>query len=229
MGEMIENIAHQWKQPLSIISSASTSIMLKKDLGLPFEKDEETKQLTIVNDTVQYLSHTIDDFREFFRPDKAKKVFNLKNCYKKAMNLVESKLKSLSIEVIDNLDDVNIVSLENELIQVLINLLNNAKDVLEDKKAQRKFIFTDIYIENKNAILTIKDSGGGIPENIIDNIFEPYFTTKELNGTGIGLNMSKEIIIGHLNGKISVENSTYIYEDVKYTGAVFKISIPLEN
>ncbi|WP_143145135.1 PAS domain S-box protein [Arcobacter sp. LA11] len=229
MGEMIENIAHQWKQPLSIISAASTSIMLKKDLKLPFEKDEEIKQLTVVNDTVQYLSHTIDDFREFFRPDKAKRVFNLKNCYKKALNLVESKLKSLSIEFIDNLDDITISSLENELIQVLINLLNNAKDVLEDKKSQRRLIFTDIYVENKNAILTIKDNGGGIPENIIENIFEPYFTTKELNGTGIGLNMSKEIITGHLNGKISVKNSTYIYEDVQYTGAIFKISIPLEN
>ncbi len=227
MGEMIENIAHQWKQPLSIISAASSSILLKKELDIPFEKNEEVEHLTVVNNTVQYLSHTIDDFREFFRPDKARKEFNLKNCYKKASNLVESKYKSLSIEVINNLVDINIYSLENELIQVLINLLNNAKDALAEKDRQRKLIFTDIYIENKNAILTIKDNGGGVPENIIDNIFEPYFTTKELNGTGIGLNMSKEIIVGHLNGEISVKNCTYTYDDIEYTGAIFKISIPI--
>ncbi len=174
------------------------------------KKNEEVEHLTVVNNTVQYLSHTIDDFREFFRPDKARKEFNLKNCYKKASNLVESKYKSLSIEVINNLVDINIYSLENELIQVLINLLNNAKDALAEKDRQRKLIFTDIYIENKNAILTIKDNGGGVPENIIDNIFEPYFTTKELNGTGIGLNMSKEIIVGHLNGEISVKKIVLI-------------------
>lgn len=228
MGEMIEHIAHQWKQPLSIISTASTSILLKKDLGITNTEKESLEQFTIINDTVQFLSHTIDDFREFFKPDKMKKKFNLKNCYKKVLNILGSKFKSLNIEIIEDLNDINITNLENELKHVIINILNNAKDVLENKKDQRKLIFVNIHIKDKNAILTIKDNGGGIPKNIIKNVFEPYFTTKgKTNGTGIGLNMSKEIIASHMNGKIDVKNSTYIYDDVKYTGALFTISIPL--
>ena len=228
MGEMIEHIAHQWKQPLSIISTASTSILLKKDLGITNTEKESLEQFTIINDTVQFLSHTIDDFREFFKPDKMKKKFNLKNCYKKVLNILGSKFKSLNIEIIEDLNDINITNLENELKHVIINILNNAKDILENKKDQRKLIFVNIHIKDKNAILTIKDNGGGIPKNIIKNVFEPYFTTKgKTNGTGIGLNMSKEIIASHMNGKIDVKNSTYIYDDVKYTGALFTISIPL--
>jgi len=230
MGEMIEHIAHQWKQPLSIISTASTSILLKKELGLPISEEENIEQHKTVNDTVQYLSHTIDDFREFFRPDKIKKRFNLKNSYKKVLKLVGSKIKSLDIELIENLNDINITNLENELIQVIINILNNAKDELENKKNQRKLIFVDTYVENNYAILSIKDNAGGISKNVIKDVFEPYFTTKgDVDGTGIGLNMSKEIITNHMNGKIDVKNSTYTYDDVKYVGALFKIAIPLEN
>ncbi|PLY07218.1 MAG: hypothetical protein C0625_06275 [Arcobacter sp.] len=230
MGEMIEHIAHQWKQPLSIISTASTSILLKKELGLPISEEENIEQHKTVNDTVQYLSHTIDDFREFFRPDKIKKRFNLKNYYKKVLKLVGSKIKSLDIELIENLNDINITNLENELIQVIINILNNAKDELENKKNQRKLIFVDTYVENNYAILSIKDNAGGISKNVIKDVFEPYFTTKgDVDGTGIGLNMSKEIITNHMNGKIDVKNSTYTYDDVKYVGALFKIAIPLEN
>ena len=228
MGEMIEHIAHQWKQPLSIISTASTSILLKKDLNIPIHEEDSITQFTTISNTAQYLSHTIDDFREFFRTDKIKKKFDLKNCYKKVLNILNSKFKSLDIEFVENLNEINIENLENELKQVIINILNNAKDVLETKKDQRKIIFVDIYMENKNAILVIKDNGGGIPKNIIKKVFEPYFTTKgNINGTGIGLNMSREIITKHMGGKIDVKNSTYIYDDVKYTGALFTISIPL--
>lgn len=226
MGEMLENIAHQWKQPLSIISTTTSGLVLKKDLDLPLDKDEEVKQLSTITDTVQFLAHTIDDFREFFKPNKKKEKFNLKECYKKVANLVNLKFLSLNIQIIEDLDDVNIVALENELKQVIINILNNSRDALENMPGE-KFIFVHVYRENQKAYLVIKDNGGGIPSAIINRIFDPYFTTKgEQDGTGIGLHMSKEMIEKHIKGKISVTNEYFAYEGKKYKGAQFTIEIP---
>ena len=121
---------------------------------------------------------------------------------------------------------LKILSIENELIQVLVNILNNASDVLIDKEIQRKLIFIDIYKKDDDLFIEIKDNAGGVPENIIDRIFEPYFTTKhQSQGTGIGLYMSEEIVRTHLNGILSVENDTYEYDGIKYVGANFIIKI----
>lgn len=229
MGEMLENIAHQWKQPLSIISTTTSGLVLKKELGLEFEKDEEIKQLSTITDTIQYLSHTIDDFREFFKANKKIKKFNLKTCYKKVANLINTKFESLKIEIIEDIDDVNVVALENELKQVIINILNNAKDVLI-KQDGKRLIFVNIYRKDEKAYLVIKDNAGGVPKPIIDRIFDVYFTTKgEEDGTGIGLHMSKEMIEKHMNGKLSVKNQYYLFEDKYYTGAEFTISIPIKK
>ena len=180
-----------------------------------------------IGDTVTYLSETIDDFKNFFKPDKEKKNFNVKDCYKKTMNLVDSRLDSLSIEVIENLHDVELNCLENELKQVIMNLLNNSKDALEQRDDDRKLIFIEIYEENDNAIFFIKDTGGGIPSNVINNIFKPYFSTKEKEqGTGIGLYMSIEMVEKHMNGQLLVENESFTYDNISYKGACFKIIIP---
>lgn len=228
MGEMIENIAHQWRQPLSLISVVSSTLLLQKKLDMHIPKDEECEQLTKIGDTVNYLSQTIDDFRSFFKEKKLKENFLLEDCYKKVLNLMSSNFKAMQIDVIENIENVEIETFENELIQVIMNILTNAKDVLLSKGNDfRKLIFIEIYKENDKSIFSIKDNAGGIPIENIEKIFEPYFTTKGDEGTGIGLHMSKEIIQNHMNGELKVENSTFDYQGKEYKGAKFTIILPL--
>ena len=228
MGEMIENIAHQWRQPLSLISVVSSTLLLQKKLDMHIPKDQECEQLTKIGDTVNYLSQTIDDFRSFFKEKKLKENFLLEDCYKKVLNLMCSNFKAMQIDVIENIENVEIETFENELIQVIMNILTNAKDVLLSKGNDfRKLIFIEIYKENDKSIFSIKDNAGGIPIENIEKIFEPYFTTKGDEGTGIGLHMSKEIIQNHMNGELKVENSTFDYQGKEYKGAKFTIILPL--
>ena len=228
MGEMLENIAHQWRQPLSAISTASTGLRVQKELGLEISTQEDIEILNKINETAQHLSETINNFRDFFKPNKQKEIFNLKNTYIKTLNLVNSKFKSLNIEVIENLEDIELNTLDNEVVQIIMNLFNNARDVLETKENQERLIFVDIYKDKDYAILSIKDNAGGIPDNIIDKVFDPYFTTKhQSQGTGIGLYMSQEMISKHLKGTLTVENVTFTYKNHQYTGAQFIISLPL--
>ena len=230
MGEMIENIAHQWRQPLSLISVVSSTLLLQKKLDMHIPKDEECEQLTKIGDTVNYLSQTIDDFRSFFKEKKLKENFLLEDCYKKVLNLMSSNFKAMQIDVIENIENVEIETFENELIQVIMNILTNAKDVLLSKGNDfRKLIFIEIYKENDKSIFSIKDNAGGIPIENIEKIFEPYFTTKGDEGTGIGLHMSKEIIQNHMNGELKVENSTFDYQGKEYKGAKFTIILPLSQ
>lgn len=228
MGEMLANIAHQWRQPLSVISTASTGLVVSKEFKMPQDDEYDIKQLKKINNSAQYLSQTIDDFRNFFKSNKGKESFNLMNSYKKTMELVDAKFSNADIDVIETIEEVELVSLENELMQVIMNLLNNARDVLESKKDQRKLILIDIYKKDNYAVFSICDNAGGVPEDIIDRIFEPYFTTKhKSNGTGIGLYMSLEMISKNMNGDLNVYNKTYTYEGQKYKGACFTIMLPL--
>jgi len=229
MGEMIGNIAHQWRQPLSIISTIATGIQMQIELNMPVEQKQQIENLEKIEETIQFLSQTIDDFRDFFKPDKEKVDFNIKDIYLKTLKLLSSKLDSLDIKLIENLEDIQIHNLENELMQVVINILNNARDILETKEEQDKLIFVNIYKNEEFAIIDIIDNAGGIPEDIIDKIFEPYFTTKhKSNGTGIGLYMSHEMIFKHMNGFLLVENIEYDYNSNNYKGAKFSVKVPLE-
>ena len=230
MGERIENIAHQRRKPLSLISVVSSTLLLQKKLDMHIPKDEECEQLTKIGDTVNYLSQTIDDFRSFFKEKKLKENFLLEDSYKKVLNLMSSNFKAMQIDVIENIENVEIETFENELIQVIMNILTNAKDVLLSKGNDfRKLIFIEIYKENDKSIFSIKDNAGGIPIENIEKIFEPYFTTKGDEGTGIGLHMSKEIIQNHMNGELKVENSTFDYQGKEYKGAKFTIILPLSQ
>ena len=228
MGEMIANIAHQWRQPLSVISTISTGIKLQKELNILNDDDLITSMNTI-NDSSQYLSKTIEDFRSFFDPRNTKLTkFLLSDLLNKTLNLISSQFTNKDIEIIQYLSDCEVLSLENELIQVLINILNNARDVLCKEESQRRLIFININKKDNLLNIEIKDNGRGIDENIIDRIFEPYFTTKhQSQGTGIGLYMSEEIIRTHLNGNIIVSNESYTYENIDYIGAKFTIKINL--
>ncbi len=228
MGEMLGNIAHQWRQPLSVISTVATGSKLQKEMDILSDADFN-EAMDSINKSVQHLSQTIEDFRGFFDTKNNKeKEFLISKTIDKALNLVSSQFVSKDIEIIKNLTDISIVSLENELIQVLLNILNNSKDALLKLEEGRRLIFVNSYIENNLLVIEIKDNAKGIKEEIIDRIFEPYFTTKhQSQGTGIGLYMSQDIIGSHLDGSLCASNEEYIYEDIKYKGAKLSIKIPI--
>ena len=226
MGEMLENIAHQWRQPLSIISTAATGMKMEKEFGVSKEESEMEK-LTLINDSAQHLSKTIDDFRDFFKPDKKVEEFYVEDVFQQSMKILESKFKNRNIHIEKNIFNTKVRGYKGELVQVFMNILNNARDALESKTLNERFIMIDIFTEDKNVVIKITDSAGGIDENIIDKVFEPYFTTKHKSqGTGIGLYMSEEIITKHMNGKINVYNSNIFYENKTFYGACFCIEIP---
>ncbi len=226
MGEMIGNIAHQWRQPLSLITTTSSGIKLNHELGQLDEKKIHDYTTKII-DSAKYLSDTIDDFRDFFKPNKEKIHFTLLKSFDKTFTLLSSQFKNNDIHIIKNIEDIKMYGFENELIQVLINILNNAKDELIKKEEdQELFIFIDAFLKDDQVHIYIKDNAGGIKDTIIDRIFEPYFTTKhQSQGTGIGLYMSEEIIVKHMHGTINVRNINFTHENKDYTGAQFEIVI----
>ena len=229
MGEMIQNIAHQWRQPLSVISSAATGILVQKEIGVSNEEDEKVS-LKAINKSSQYLSETIDDFRNFLKLDKKLEIFRVDKAIEEAISLSNIKTNNQEIIFLFDFDDIEINGIKNEFIQVILNILNNAKDALIQNIETDKYIFIDLYIKDENVFIKIKDNAGGIPNDIINRIFEPYFTTKhQSKGTGIGLYMSEEIIKNHMNGSLSVVNEVYEYEGIEYTGANFLIKINLEQ
>lgn len=224
MGEMIENIAHQWKQPLSAISTAASGIVMNKEYGVKDEK-LEISSLNHITANVKYLSHTIDDFRDFFNSKKEKEEFVIAKTIEKTLLLLSSKFRNDKIMLVSDMCDAKINSLENEFIQVLMNILNNAKDALQDVKGE-KYIFIKVKEENNHVIIDISDNAGGINSSIIDKIFDSNFTTKSnTNGTGIGLFMTKEIVTEHMEGTIIVKNENILYNNQKYIGANFKITL----
>ena len=191
LGEMLGNIAHQWRQPLSIISTIATGAKLKKELNILDDK-EFIDNMEKINNHTQYLSKTIDDFRDFFSSnDYIKNKINLKDSLKKAFSLVKDAYKSSNIKIIQNLDeDTSLLYNENIFIQAIINILNNAKDALNklENKSLDKYVFISLKKEKDFYIIKIKDNANGVNEEYIDKIFEPYFTTKHKEqGTGIGL------------------------------------------
>ena len=228
MGEMMENIAHQWRQPLSLITTASTGVKLQKEMGVLTDK-MLLDSIDNIGNSANHLSETIEDFRDFFKPDKEKSEFTLPSCLNKTFKLLASQIKNREIEVVENIENISLQGYERELLQVLLNILNNAKDALENVKDE-KYIFIDIYEDkNKNAIIKIKDNAGGINEDIIERIFEPYFTTKHKSqGTGLGLYMSQEIISRHMNGNLEVTNEIFQYNNKEYKGALFTLVLPIE-
>jgi C4-dicarboxylate-specific signal transduction histidine kinase len=207
MGEMISNIAHQWRQPLASISMQIISLELKVTKG---DVTTEFLQSFIEKSvkTIQSLSSTIDDFSNFFNPNKKKENFELQQSIKEALSIVSKDLDDLSIKVIFEDNHLyNYYGHRNELIQVFINIINNAKDAIHSQKIENGEIVIAIAEEKDLYKLTFLDNGGGVPLDIIDRIFEPYFTTKfKARGVGIGLYMSKMIIENSFYGQIHIEN-----------------------
>jgi len=230
MGEMIGNIAHQWRQPLSTISTTATGLKLQKEMDV-LEDKFLVESLEGINNSAQFLSKTIDDFRNFFKTDKKKEAFSIQEALDKALALVYVQFHNKNIQIIKNSTDIEIKNLENEFIQVVINILNNARDELIKKDIDvEKIIFIDVIKKKDSIEISIKDNAGGIPEDILPRVFEPYFTTKHKSqGTGIGLYMSQEIIRKNMQGEILVENKEYNYNNIDYKGASFTIKLPKDN
>ncbi len=227
MGEMLENIAHQWKQPLSIITTLTSGILLNKELNIL--TDEFLKDgLNNITNSVKYMSKTIDDFRNFYNNKLEKKEFSIKNSIEKSLVLLSSKLMKNNVIIIKNIEDIEILGYENEIIQVYMNILNNAMDSLENLKDEIKIIKITGRIEGNKAYIEFLDNAGGINEEIIDKIFDSHFTTKDATkGTGIGLYMSR-IIISKAKGELDVFNKTFDFKEKSYKGANFIITLPLK-
>lgn len=230
MGQMISNIAHQWRQPLSQISTTATGLTLKKEHNI-LEDDEFYKSMDAINETTQYLSNTIDDFRNFFKPTKEKEIFFLDDTIDKSFVLIGTQLKDNNIKIIKNISHIEIFGFENELVQTLLNIFNNARhELIKMDKNKARLIFIDCVTKEKQVFIKVKDNAGGIPDSIISRIFEPYYTTKEKSqGTGIGLYMSQEIISKHFHGKLTVKNQSYTYEENSYVGAEFIITLNISK
>ena len=205
----------------------TSGILLNKELNIL--TDEFLKDgLNNITNSVKYMSKTIDDFRNFYNNKLEKKEFSIKNSIEKSLVLLSSKLMKNNVIIIKNIEDIEILGYENELIQVYMNILNNAMDSLENLKDEIKIIKITGRIEENKAYIEFLDNAGGINEEIIDKIFDSHFTTKDATkGTGIGLYMSR-IIISKAKGELNVFNKTFDFKERSYKGANFIITLPLK-
>ena len=219
MGEMISMIAHQWRQPISAIAMDANNILVDIELEALDATTLKETSLNIIDKTKE-LSKTIDDFRDFIKPDKRKEKLLASSIIQNALGIIGSSLTNNTIALkVDIVDDKIIQIYARELMQALINIISNAKDTLVQNGVKNRSITITQEIKNEQIIITICDNGGGIEDSIKDKIFKPYFSTKkELNGTGLGLYMSQLIVEKHLGGSLTFSN--------KNGGTCFEIRLP---
>jgi len=227
MGEMIANIAHQWRQPLSVISTSISGVKLNLEFDM-LEKDQIERCISNVEKQTNYLSNTIDNFRSFIKGDKASKEISLKEVFDYTNSLLSATLSSSYIKLVIPIDN-NIIFMgnKNEISEAFINLINNSKDVLvlKYKEDEEKIIFIKSNIINETSLeIKFYDNGLGIDESIIDKVLEPYFTTKHQSiGTGLGLSMVEKIVREKYHGEVHVENKKFEYDGKEYFGACFTL------
>lgn len=207
MGEMIGNIAHQWRQPLAQISAIHMNMKVTYDFN-KFDEVYLNEKIKEANKLTSYMSQTINDFQNFFIPQKEKEIFSIEKACKDAYNIIDSSLKYHNIEINFNIkEDTNIFGYKNEFSQVILNILSNAKDILIERKIENPKIDIEVKNGDNYSIIKIHDNAGGVKDDILDKIFDPYFTTRhKTQGTGIGLYMAKNIIERNMSGFINVKN-----------------------
>ncbi len=235
MGEMLSMIAHQWRQPLGAISSAIFGIQTKLATG-KFDNKESNEELygylntkhKRINEYVQFLSTTIDDFRNFFKPDKKKELVKFESPIERALQIVESSLLSQGIDLVFTFNvNEEVEMYQNEIMQVVLNIIKNSEDNFHEKEKKDPKIRIETSKKPAHFEIVISDNGGGISEHIIENIFDPYFSTKdEKNGSGLGLYMSKIMIEEHSGGLLQVDNTT---EGAKFTILIPNLNIHLSD
>jgi signal transduction histidine kinase len=218
MGEMIGNIAHQWRQPLNALGLTIQQLLLFYDHG-EFTREFLDKSVLQSMEIIKHMSLTIDDFRNYFRPDKEKVEFKVCDAMSNTLSLIEDSFKSqhISHEIVA-MDDPVVYGYRNEFAQALLNILNNARDALKEREIIEPKVTITVCNEGGCAVITVADNAGGIPEEIMGKIFDPYFTTKgPQEGTGVGLFMSKTIIEKNMGGKLAARNTG--------VGAEFRIEV----
>ena len=218
MGSMVGIIAHQWKQPLNSIALIVQDIADSYDYG-ELDKELVYDYVTKAMQQVEFMGKTIDDFRNFFKPSKVSHRFKLTQCINETVSLIKPQLDKYQImTVVEGDGRIEVSGYENELKQVILNIVNNAKDALVDNTVKEPYIEIRIVKEEENAILTIRDNAGGIPAHLLpDKLFEPFASTKGEKGTGVGLSLARQIV-GKMEGSIVAFNDA--------SGAVFKITLP---
>lgn len=219
LGEMLGNISHQWRQPLMEINSIFLPIEAKISFGEKIENSELLEAITKLNAITKFMSNTIDDFREFFSTNKEKVKFNLLEQINKTINIISATLKvnDIKLDIILK-KNPELLGYKNEYSQVLINIINNAKDELISRKIENPYIKITIFEKDNLVYTQIEDNAGGIKVNPIDKVFEPFFTFEKQNGSGIGLFMSKLIVEQNMQGILKASN--------KNDGAFFEIRLP---
>lgn len=230
LGEMIANIAHQWRQPLSSLMMIIQGFETKMELGklTPEFLKQKVDDATLLGEN---MSKTLEDFQNFFKPTRDRERFSLKECIEHSFFLSKYLLQKEKIEFFLNIkDDEEIYGFYNELSHAFLNIISNAIDALKDKE-YRRLIEVVVKKSKNNIRVNIVDNGGGIDEDVLEHIFEPYYTTKyKSNGTGIGLYMSQQIVQKHMNGKIECKNVYYKIQDENFQKCtLFSISIPLKD
>jgi len=219
LGQMLANIAHQWRQPLTQLNLSIYST--KKE----FLNNNPKDAMNFYNESksiIQNMSNTIDDFTNFFKPEKNKKFFSLKKCIMESIQILDKIIKNEKIKIVANYKDIELLGIQNELSQVIINLIQNSKDAFIYNKIKNKKIIISINKKEDFVIINIEDNAGGIKEENIEKIFEPYFTTKHSSsGTGLGLFMSKMICEQGFNGTMDVKN--------KNNGIILSIKLPIKR
>ena len=209
LGEMIGNIAHQWRQPLMQLSAILMYLDAYNEKG-KLTSDKLICKIKDGNSIIDFMSKTIEDFRNYYKPEKQKEEFLIKDSIDSALFIVNSALKHANIKVDTNYSkkDLSLISFKNEFSQALLNIITNAKDVLILREIENPSININVIKNSDNIEISVLDNAGGIDEEIIDKVFDPYFTTKhQSQGTGIGLYMTKMIIENNMNGNINIENS----------------------
>ena len=220
MGEMISMIAHQWRQPISVISMASNNILA--DIELEMLDSEELKEnIKSTLEQTKYLSQTIEDFRNFFKPNKEKELINPLCIINDTLSIMDKSLSNNNINItINSSEDLSVLIYSRELLQVFMNIIKNAKESFFNKNIENKKIEISILKRRNTVRIEIYNNAGAIEEKIKNNIFDPYFTTKdEKTGTGLGLYMCKTIVEKHLNGEIGFYNCR--------KGVCFYVDLPL--
>jgi signal transduction histidine kinase len=220
MGEMISMIAHQWRQPLTAIGMGANNLQLDLEID-QINIDKFKKSVEVIIKQVQFLSKTIDDFRNFLKSNNDAQKVVLSEVIDNALHIIGKSLENNNIAILKQIDcNIIVLANPNELIQALLAIINNAKDALSELKIKEPFIGIKLNNFDNVAEITIYDNGGGIPDDIKLKIFEPYFTTKlAKHGTGLGLYIAKLIIEKHHNG--------FLFEENLNNGACFTIKLPI--
>ncbi|MCK9161728.1 MAG: PAS domain-containing sensor histidine kinase [Arcobacteraceae bacterium] len=232
LGEMITNISHQWRQPLSSITLSASGLKYKKELGILNLDDDFDKELDTIINVADELSLTIDKFKKIVKIEKDKQFFEINSSIKQNIKLIKSIYKQDGIKIILELDEkeMRVNGFETQFSQVVLNILNNAKEALNKSDIDQKYIKITTKEDNKGFVITIIDNAGGISSDIISKIYDPYFTTKHKSqGTGMGLFMAYEIVKNSFDGYIDTKNINLKIENKEYLGASISIFLPKEE